>query len=243
MHVPTESRLRRFVARLHNEEANGHAVRLILEEFLDKTLDFSTHLTISPNGAISFDGVHGLENRHLSYGMSYPLPENWQARLRDDRRYVEAIMTTAGQAFDEGYFGPLCVDGMLLRSGEVLPIVEINARGSLGAINARLDAHFERRGLHSALTAIPVLSKAAIAFAGVVDRMRAERLSPDRSRPTGVIALTARTLPFHGGDSDAGGGPRTGRMFVSVVHAGPSEVPAWIDRMRSVLASVGYVMT
>jgi len=244
MHVTTEARLRRLVALLEEQEARGREALFVVEEFLPKLFDFSTHLTIAPDGAVSLDGVQGMVNRDLRYSMSCPLTEPWERRLRTDAHHAAIVMTTAREIFAEGYFGPLCIDGMVLTNDRVLSVVEVNARGSLGAVNARLDAYVSARGVRSALVTIPVVSDASIPFAEVLDRMVTARLPPEQSRPTGVIAMTARTLPFHGaGDAPADHGPRTGRIFISVLHSSPSEIQGWVEGMRKVLAAAGYVVT
>jgi hypothetical protein len=62
--------------------------------------------------------------------------------LRDlDRRgYRETVTAVAEAAAAEGYTGPLSVDSMTTRQGELVPVLEVNARLSPGFIAQRLTA-------------------------------------------------------------------------------------------------------
>ena len=140
----------------------------------------------------------------------------------------------------EGYFGSLCIDGMGLADGSVIPLVEINARGSLGAINARLDLRCAVRGLRSHLAMLRLLSDRPISFATVLARLQAAKVLADERQPAGIVLLTARTLPFGGEGSAMNEGPRSGRLFVSVVSKQAEEVYGYLTGAAAALEAVGF---
>ncbi|MFD2876798.1 hypothetical protein ACFTAO_13755 [Paenibacillus rhizoplanae] len=51
--------------------------------------------------------------------------------------------------FETGYHGEVCIDSMLLASGELVPIVEINARKSMGLINHHINQYVRQYSLFS----------------------------------------------------------------------------------------------
>ncbi|MFD1906532.1 hypothetical protein ACFSQ7_25010 [Paenibacillus rhizoplanae] len=46
--------------------------------------------------------------------------------------YFDVMIQVANDLFKDGYFGPVCIDSMVLKDGTLVPIVEINARKIYG---------------------------------------------------------------------------------------------------------------
>lgn len=237
--IPSPRRLERLVATIEREESRGRSASFVVEPFVHKRFDFSTQLTIAADGTITLDSIHGLLNRGFSYAASHRITDE-HARLLEHRDLASQVLSVARAVAQEGYFGPLCIDGMLLADGTLMPLVEINARGSLGAINAQLDRRHAVRGLRSYLTAIRVTSEIAIPFAAVLGALRDAELLANERRSVGGVILTARTLPFGGGTERAEQTARAGRLFVSLLYQREEEVPQWLARARASLGALGY---
>jgi hypothetical protein len=81
-------------------------------------------------------GTRVLHNRGFRYAGSSP-PDGSVARFEPALR--DAAAEVARRAFAEGYHGPLSVDAMVLADGSLIPVLEVNARVSLGRLALRLD--------------------------------------------------------------------------------------------------------
>ncbi|MFD3269869.1 peptide ligase PGM1-related protein [Paenibacillus dendritiformis] len=163
--------------------------------------------------------------------------------------------------YEEGYFGPVCVDSMLLADGRVHPVVEINARHSMGLLNYSLDTHWERCGQRSFLSCLqlglPDAWKASSGRSGDMERAegedgawseQAERFSEllarlDRSgllftpeRREGIVPLSANTLFVP--DS----GRASGRWYVSLAAGSREASERMSHRLREALAAYGFLI-
>ncbi|HRI49766.1 MAG TPA: radical SAM/SPASM domain-containing protein [Pseudomonadota bacterium] len=239
MLVESAGRLGRLISALRSQAQRGLTVQFIVEPFLRRRLDFSAQLHIEPDGQVHLDSVEGLVNRGFAYAASCPLPAE-ELRLLRERGHTHAVLAAARAVAEEGYFGPLGIDGMVLEDGTLIPLGEINARGSLGMLNRRLDQRAAALGSRSYLTAIRVAAATSLPFATLVARLDEDGLLARPDRPTGLVLLTARTLPFAGEPAGPGAGARVGRLFVCVLHRRAEEIAGLLARAAAVLATLGF---
>jgi hypothetical protein len=115
-------------------------VELLVQTKFEKRLDFSGHLAVFPDGGWEFLGVQAMNNRGFRHIGSAPATPQL-LDLVDRAGYVDVLGAVAKAVSAAGYWGPVGVDSMVLAGGTVLPILEINARRSLGL----LSLHWERR--------------------------------------------------------------------------------------------------
>lgn len=250
--------LERLIGYIRDQQRAGKRVQLLLEPWLEKEIDFSCHLQIAADGDVSLLGVQQMVNRGHNYGGSHAAEPELAERLNASG-YFAAMEQLAGCLYEEGYFGPVCVDSMLLADGRVHPVVEINARHSMGLLNYSLGTHWERCGHRSFLSCLQLgLPDAWKASAGTGGDMKqseredrawcdqterfAELLARlDRSgllftpeRREGVVPLSANTL------FAPDGGRSSGRWYVSLA-AGSREASERIGRrLREALAAYGF---
>ncbi|NGP61601.1 DUF3182 family protein [Paenibacillus thiaminolyticus] len=250
--------LERLIGFMRDQQRAGKPVQLLLEPWLEKEIDFSCHLQIRPDGAVSLLGVQQMVNRGHNYGGSHAGEPELAERLNASG-YFAAMEQLAATLYEEGYFGPVCVDSMLLAGGRVHPVVEINARHSMGLLNYSLDTHWERCGQRSFLSCLqlglPDAWKASAGMSGEMERAereegtwteQAERFAEllarlDRSgllftpeRREGVVPLSANTL--FAPDS----GRESGRWYVSLAAASREGSERISRRLREALAAYGF---
>ncbi len=241
MWIRSAARLRRVVSTVSSQEREGAAVLLVVEPFLRKRFDFSTHATIASDGTVTVDGFRSLRNDGLRYLASCAVSADERAAV-GDRQHLRAIERLGEAVYEAGYFGPACIDGMVLEpNGDIMSVVEVNARLSLGAVSASLDRRIRETGARTYLTSIRLSTMGAPAVDGLFSSLDRERLAFDGHRVPGFILLTARTLPSPAaGEGGRVGGPQSGRMFVAVVHSSPEEVPQVLGRVHALLEQAGY---
>jgi hypothetical protein len=149
LRVDTPRTVDTIVRHLTAQTRRGCRVELLVQPLMDVSMDFSSHVEVSPEGDIAWLGMQTVENHRFAYLGSGPVPPGLVERLGD--RHRQRVVEVAGALAAAGYFGPACIDGMLLDSGDVVPVLEVNARRSMGWLNLRLDGLAQRIGLRSSL--------------------------------------------------------------------------------------------
>ncbi|MEY9490834.1 hypothetical protein RKD26_006628 [Streptomyces calvus] len=191
--VGSERRLTRLVAHLRRQEDRGLRVEFVVQPRYDRVADFSSHLRVDRDGSWHLLGVQHLANSGYRHEMSGPAPRTLTGNLSDPA-HPEVLDVVARALAEEGYDGPVCVDSMVLRDGTWVPVVEVNARMSMGGLNLRLDDRVRAHGLRSHLWQ----EDAAVADGCGVDHflkmLREEGLLYDGGSAPGVLPLVGGSL-------------------------------------------------
>ena len=137
--IVLDSPFRLAMVERHLARQPDDRIELVVQPLFERADDFAAHLTVGPAGDVTWHGVRQIHNEGHSYrGSSSPSPE--LLRDLDGRGYRETVTAVAEAAAAEGYTGPLSVDSMTTRQGELIPVLEVNARLSPGFIAQRLTA-------------------------------------------------------------------------------------------------------
>jgi hypothetical protein len=219
--------LERLVKYIEGQARNGLTVCFVIEPFLDKIKDFSCSFTIDQTGRAELVSVQEMINRNFAYCGSVAADPAFIEWL-DREKYFDVIEKIAGNLYQEGYFGPVCVDSMVLTSGVIVPIVEINARKSMGFFNHRINRYLSRFGLMGNLLFLNVGYRRELRFEQVMAAFDAARLLFTPEKECGVMLLSANTLlanrEFSQYANPAVNGRQTiyqGRIYFSVIARAP----------------------
>jgi hypothetical protein len=237
--VRSSGELDRLVGWLEGCERRCLSVNLIVEPLFDRAVDFSAQLDVGRDGTVNVSSMQGMRNAGLTYEASVPLRDE-ELSLIERHGYLELVMTIGGALSKAAYFGRACVDSFITSKGTLVPLVEINARKSMGFINERLDAHLYPYGQRSWLTGVRVSASSAAGADDLLRRMRDRSLLWEPDCKQGVIVLGARSLPSAG--EKANGTTRLGRVWLSVPHYDPSEVVEKLRLVGRALSECGYRM-
>ena len=112
-------------------------IELLVQPKFEKRLDFSGHLEVHRDGGWEFLGVQAMNNRGFRHIGSAPANSEL-LELVERTGYVDVVGSVAKAVSAAGYWGPVGVDSMVLADGTVVPILEINARRSLGLLSLLL---------------------------------------------------------------------------------------------------------
>ncbi|TDD46875.1 hypothetical protein E1263_35635 [Kribbella antibiotica] len=195
-------------------------VELLVQEKLPKQHDFSGHLHLRQDGTAEFLGLQQMTNkgfRHL--GSHRPPPA-----LVDEGWYADSLAGVTDALTKAGYWGPVGVDAMILPDGTVVPVLEINARQSLGL----LTLHLEQR---TDLTAHLWQLELNIAPGkGITDVLTAfDGLLSTGDRP-GVQVLNGSTLAAPGG-----------RVYLAIF-CRPDDLGQWQRHSVAAVGSAGLTL-
>jgi hypothetical protein len=211
--VQSEGVLQRVVKYLRRQETQGKEVRFVLEPYLDKSGDCSCQFRIGKEGEIEFFGVQELINDGLAFGVSRTPSVDLLKRL-ERADYFDVMRRLARVLWSDGYFGDVCIDSMVLKGGDLVPIVEINARRSMSLIKFALDRALGQDNVSGRLVSIPTAFAAKKWFEQLVEELARTSLLFTRRDHYGIVPLTVGTVML---SSDSGNGPVRGRFYAYLI--------------------------
>jgi hypothetical protein len=239
--IHTAALLERIVGYLEGQEKKGFICIFVIEPFLEKTKDFSCGLTIDTTGKLEIISVQEMVNHNFAYGGSYTADPPFLEYLEREK-YFETIADIAKALYQDGYFGTVCVDSMVLKNQALRPVVEINARQSMGLINHRIDRYLSRFGLKGNLTFLNLGYRRGLDFEGILAAIDAEGLLFYPGKERGVMLLSANTLfaneQFQGREVAATDAIYQGRIYLSVIAADHEGRNLLVRKLRSVFHSI-----
>lgn len=191
--IPNEKLLKRITSYVSRQEAEGKETQFIIEPYLDKAQDFSCQLFITRDGKVEFISIQCMINQSFSYSGSYPAQAEFIEFLRKNN-YFHVMEEACNVLYASGYYGDVCIDSMLLTNQEMIPIVEINARKSMGLINHHLNYFLGNYALNSYLTFLPLGYSAGLTMKRMLEGLRVHKLlfTPDNRQ--GIIPLSSNTI-------------------------------------------------
>ncbi|WTW93982.1 hypothetical protein OG216_11555 [Streptomycetaceae bacterium NBC_01309] len=200
------------VRHLARQETRGREIDLLVQPLFAPGTDFSAHFAVDADGTPVFTGLCETFNDGFSYRGSRPMPGALAQRVAR-LGYLEAAEDVARAVAATGYRGPVCIDSMLTGDGTLVPVLEINARMSMGLVALSL-ARVLGPGGHGATGGTPggettdgtaagsggtvlrqrtVLPADARAYERLAEALRGRGLLAEAGRP-GVLPLAAAPL-------------------------------------------------
>jgi hypothetical protein len=192
---------------------------------------------------VQFLGLQKMHNQQLAYHGSSPLDVE-QAGMLERGGYFLQMEAVAGCLYMEGYWGDVCIDSMLLEDGSVVPVVEINARESMGLLNYHLDQLFAQDGLRSYFTFLSVGHPGPFDFGNLLEILDQAGLLFTCKRARGILPLSASTLTINLNQpipTKLPSSMRKGRFYFSIV-ARPEEWKAWLESLRRSFQDLGFTL-
>ncbi|TDB78371.1 hypothetical protein [Micromonospora sp. KC723] len=183
---------------LDRQVAAGRRIELLVQPRYARQCDFSAHLSLAPDGGWELLGVQVMTNREFRFIGSRPADPAFVDRL-DASGYLEALAEVAKALAGEGYWGPVGVDSMLQSDGEVIPILEVNARRSLGLLALLLDHRVRDERLRCHLWQIDMTVAPGRDVDALVTALRADGAAYRGGSRPGVVVLSGSGLRAPGG--------------------------------------------
>lgn len=241
LRISTRRQLQRVVHHFAKQERSGKECHLVVEPLLQPAVDFSCHLDVTP-ASCTIVCIQTMRNSRLG---GYLGSESDRGRLwhrLEAVGYFAFIESVAAEIGREGYLGPVCVDSMVLGDGTIVPIVEINARYSLGRINHQLLNRLTEMGIQeTSVWSCGLHGDGRTRFSEVLEALSDANVLYNSGASFGILPLASRTLPepTEGDGHEAAGAP--GRFFYATVGQGADGVAAHAI-VRQVLRSIGLQM-
>lgn len=243
--IDSEAMQQRIAKHLHKQEDSGLHSQFLLEPLLPKKTDFSSHWLIRENGEKEFISVQRMMNHQQNYSGSIQAEDAFIGML-EKTSYFTVIENGLRLLAEDGYHGFVCFDSMILENGEAVSIVEINARKSMGLINAYLDKCWEPYGLTGWLTFLSLGLPEGFTFGKLQHALRESGLLLTAPGDYGIVPLSSNTVMVNemmtrrrtaDGTQKRRGMPK-GRLYVSVVGRNDGHRSELITSLRQVLADL-----
>lgn len=193
MLIHSSGTLERIVSYIRKQEQQGASTAFIVEPFQDVAHDFSCQFEITKEGLFQLISMQEIINKQFAYLGSRTMDEE-RKRWLEKLGYFETMEKAASNLYREGYFGPVCVDSMYLKNGILVPIVEINARKSMGLINHYLDETLSRCGKRGFLTYLSVGYRDRFEYESWLIKLKQRELLFPNNRGDGILPLSSGTL-------------------------------------------------
>ena len=241
--VEKESILSRIVAYLIRQEKQGRQTQFLLEPLLNKFLDFSCQFEIHQSGDMSILSIHQMDNTDFSFSEIHPASTHLQFKL-EDQGYFTLIDTIAKQIYEDGYFGHICLDSMILNDGTIIPIVEINARKSMGLISYYLNRYLSQFSTTGKLITIDMVFSKKFTFHELLHRIKKLKILFEPNYPYGFLPLSANTLQINNRNHDInkGDGRFRGRLYSTIVARVPQDYRYIQNAFKNELTKLGAII-
>jgi hypothetical protein len=223
--------LRAVVRTISRQAAAGRRVELLVQRLLPREVDFSAHFDVGADGTTTWRGVAVSvgEGRGFGYRGSQPAGRELLARL-SAAGYHTTMAAVADRLAAAGYHGPVCVDSLLLVGGAVVPVLEINARMSMGRLCLELDRSVHADGLRARLGVRDVAVRGSGGGHGDLVRALRRAGALRRRGVPGVLPLAAGTLV-----------PPRGRLVHAIVAGDEAEAAGLERALDACLAEAGLL--
>lgn len=235
--------LQRIARYLVRQEAEGYQTCFLVEPYLEKKQDFSCQMRVEPDGGAKVISVQTIFNTQFAYAGSMTAAAEWVQGLAETG-YFETMKAIAAQLAQDGYFGELCVDSMRLANGEIVPLVEVNARKSMGLINCHLDRFLQRFAVQGYFCFLALGFKGAIRFETLLEQLEAAGILFTPERGWGVMPLSANTL-FANRDAEITTDNTKifkGRLYMSLVASSQERRKELAKRVRTLLEALSFTV-
>ena len=191
LEIRSPAMLESVVRALHRQA--GRRIELVVQPKWAKRADVSGYVTIGRDGRATLTGVQVAHHHGTSHTGFGPLPPAVSDAL-DAAGYADTLLRAAAEVAATGYFGPAGFDSLLREDGRLVPVLEINARVTVGMLSAALDDRARRHGLRACLWRTQLAVPDGADAGDLVEVLRREDLLYLGGARPGVLPLTGSAL-------------------------------------------------
>lgn len=191
--INSMSMLQRIVKFIQNQQNQGKKVEFLLEPFLEKELDFTCIAFINKDGSSSILDIQCMYANGFAYSGTAQLTLDLKEKIYQSN-YVTVVSEVCKALYQSGYYGDVCIDSMILKNNEFVPVVEINARKSMTYMKYHLDQFLSKHNLRGKFTYAPFIAPIGFTVEKLINRISEQNLLFTLQSRTGIMPLSANTL-------------------------------------------------
>ena len=218
--VDDEKRLDQLVRMVSRraERSGDQRVALVVEEWVDKALDLNYHFTVGRDGSVRFDFVKEAFTAggvHKGHRIPARIPPDHYAQIE---RTAAALGT---RLVRDGFHGVAGVDAIVTRSGQLMPVLEINARNNMSTYQTSLQQRFMTDGTVALARQYDVSLTGPLSFARLRDHLGGLLFTP--AAGTGLLVNNFATVNAAAAQQMPGR-PYSGRLYGLLLAGGEHEL-------------------
>lgn len=235
--IKKEITLRSIVKHLQTQEQQGKVTEFVLEPFLDKKTDFSCQAFIAADGSFNIRSFNIMHNDKFRFS-GIEIADDAFIDILNRLKYLDYIAYAARKIFEYGYFGPVCFDSMILTDGKLIPIVEINARKSMGHINHSISMFLKtvNQNLKCRMMTLNFLVAQKLSFNYLLEKLRQNGLLFSLNKPSGIFPLSANTVDIN--TKVIANGSFKARLYYQVVYNTAEEYDLIQNKLNEFMESL-----
>ncbi len=217
--IDSENKLLSIYKYIDGQERKGKKTEFLLEPLLDKKIDFSCQFEIDKSGKVNIISIQQMKNNGFSF-FSIQTADSLFIEQLEQIGYFYQVNEIAMELFNEGYFGYVCLDSMQLQDNTIIPIVEINARKSMGLINYQLNRFLSNYNVSGYLTFFHFKINRKIDFKEVINHLDKNGILFKENRTWGILPLSSKTLVINQNGNNS---VYKARLYCSIILKNPDE--------------------
>jgi hypothetical protein len=217
--IHSVSMLKSVAKYIQKQENQEKKVQFLLEPLLEKELDFTCIAYIEPDGSHRIIDIQCMFANGFAYSGTCQLTPELKDRISNSN-YIDIVSEVCSALYNSGYYGDVCIDSMMLKNKEIVPIVEINARKSMTYIKYNLDQFLSRHGLIGRFTYVPFNSPQGFTVEKLLNILSEQKLLFTLEGRAGVMPLSANTLNLMTNQVEVESSAKTknkGRLYYAIV--------------------------
>lgn len=243
--IESEIFLHRIVKYVRKQEKDGRRTCFLVEPFLDKAFDFSCQFHVDEDGRTEIISSHKFHNSGFSFSGSRQIDDGFRDTL-EKLGYFDSMKKIGSRLFDEGYFGDVCIDSMMLTDGNIIPVVEINARKSMSLINHYLDKHLiAKYGWSGMMLSFSLNVPGNLLFRDFFRQLRSQGILFEADSPQGLIPLSTNTFDVNAANVGKGGGLASykGKFYASIISDRQDKKDSIMKSLNDIFTTMGITVT
>ena len=192
LHIKSEKEFTSIFRYLSSQIGKGKKLCMILEPFYHIKIDFSSQYLIHQDGSVERICIRYMKNRGTKYYGSFGASQEFLNFLRE-RQYFEKIENALQHIYQDGYWGYVCIDSAVLQSGEIVPVIEINARMSMGLLSYQIEKEFSNSKKKMIFRCMDIMANAEFNFTILKSHLMKRHLLSRNKEESGIFLTSANT--------------------------------------------------
>ncbi len=234
LHLNSERQYRSIDRYLEKQIKAGKKLCLIVEPFLKINADFSTQYVIHKNGSYEFICVRKIINKGVKYSGSCKADEKFVKWLLENG-YFEVTENIIKRLHQDGYWGNVCIDSAILDNNEIIPVIEINARKSMGIISYKIESHVLQEGASGSFRIIDIITQGEFDFSILKDMLKSKGLLVEKKGDQGIFLASANTYKCNNEH-------KKGRIYFYAIGSNLIEEEYYYEMVKKLLGEIKIVI-
>lgn len=204
--LPNRTRFEQVVASLARRAEGKTCWAFVLEQWIEKSKDINYQLFVGGDGTVKMLALKEILTTPAGAHLGHRFPARiTQSQLEDYEHAAEAI---GKRLFHDGFTGLVGVDSIIDKSGDVYPVLEINARFNMSTYQMKLERLLAPNS-QAIVRYYPLRLVQALPCVALLDALNCELLR--REGDSGIIILCWATA--NANVCLSGGNPAKGRLY------------------------------